>query len=202
MSLDGSAVQQLLNSASVVIVGTGAIGEHAAAGAEAAGVGSLRYVDRVADLVGNPSCVLACLDTPDPELLDAVNAAALRDGWKWVAGQIEWGSGLIGPAVLPHQSPCYRCFSLRREANVPLSQTTPANDWGSVGPLPACVGSLLALEALRFISGVARPQTLGRVLRVDFLAAEMTSNRVLRLPNCPACGYGKRRLPRMSQSAI
>jgi bacteriocin biosynthesis cyclodehydratase domain-containing protein len=118
-----------------------------------------------------------------------VNEAALRDGWNWITGQIEWGCGLIGPAVLPGQSACYRCFQSRREANVPLLQTTVTNGWGFVGPLAACVGSLLALETLRLISGVARPQTLGRVLRVDFLAAEMTSSRVLRLPNCPACGY-------------
>lgn len=151
------------------------------------------------DVAGNPSCVLGCLDAPDPEFLDAVNAAALRNGWTWIAGQIEWGCGLIGPAVLPRQSACYRCYSLRREANLPPSQAGPASDWGSVGPLPGCVGSLLALEATRLISGIARPQTVGRVLRVDFLAAEMTTHRVLRLPSCPACGYGERRLPQLPQ---
>lgn len=198
-SFDGPAVQQRLNSASVVIVGTGAIVEHAAAGIETAGVGSLRCVGSVSDVADNPSCMLACPDTSDPELLDAANAAALRNGWNWIGGRIEWGCGLIGPAVLPRQTACYRCFSLRREANLPLSQSTPTSDWGSMGPLAACVGSLLALEALRLMSGVTRPQTLGRVLRVDFFAPEMTSSRVLRLPSCPACGYGKRRLPQISQ---
>jgi bacteriocin biosynthesis cyclodehydratase domain-containing protein len=200
VSIDGSAIQQSLNAASVVIVGAGAIAEHAAVNVQASGVGTLQRVDSIADLPSSPSCVLACADTPNPELLEAVNAAALSGGWKWIAGQIEWASGLIGPAVLPGQSACYRCFALRREANLGLPEGAFASDWGAVGALAACVGSLLALEALRLLSGVARPQTLGRVLRVDFLATEMIFSRVLRLPNCPACGYGKRRLPQLSQA--
>src|SRR5262249_53869904 len=64
-----------------------------------------------------------------------------------------------------------------------------------VGPraLAACLGGLLALEAMRLITRLAPPQMAGRVLHVDFFAPEMTYHRVLRMPRCPACGYGKRR---------
>jgi hypothetical protein len=40
----------------------------------------------------------------------------------------------------------------------------------------------------------------GRILLIDFFAPEMTYHRILRLPNCPACGDEKRRsLPNVQE---
>jgi hypothetical protein len=70
----------------------------------------------------------------------------------------------------------------------------PALTSGGVAPRPlaTCIGGLLALEAMRLLTGVVVPQTVGRILRLDFFAPDMTYHRILRFPNCPACGYGKR----------
>ena len=145
--------------------------------------------------------VLVCMDSPAPGLLDAVNSAALRHGWPWIAGRIESGAGMIGPAVIPGQTACYRCFELRRLANLSRPDrgqavlTTPANNAAAPAPLATAVAGLLVLEAIRLISRLALPQTMGAILILDFFAAGISSHRVLRLPNCPDCGYGRRRLP-------
>jgi ribosomal protein S12 methylthiotransferase accessory factor len=161
--------------------------------------------DFSAEAAASAECVLVSLDSPAPAVLEAVNSAALKGGWPWISGRIEMGIGMIGPAVIPGQSACYRCCELRRQANMPATATpngdapTPNGDAAAApGPLPACVGSLLALEAVRLVSRLAPPQSLGRIMLLDFFAPEITSRRVLRLPNCPACGYGGRRLPAIS----
>jgi bacteriocin biosynthesis cyclodehydratase domain-containing protein len=154
-----------------------------------------------ADKAGRADCILVCLDSGEPTVLQQVNSAALDQGWPWIAGRIESGIGMIGPAVIPGQTACYRCFELRRRANLAqpdqpqAALAAPPSDAAAPGPMAAAVGSLLVLEAIRLISRLALPQTMGAVLTLDFFATGITSHRVLRLPNCPDCGYGRRRLP-------
>jgi ribosomal protein S12 methylthiotransferase accessory factor len=149
---------------------------------------------------------LACLDGPSPLVLEAVNAAALETGTAWVAAQVVGGTGLLGPTVLPRQSACYTCYQLRRDANLDANdlegvaafearlRQLPSVRTGLVGPRPlaAALGGLLALEAVRLLSGLGLPQTVGRVLRVDFLGPQPSMHRLLRFPRCPSCGTGQR----------
>lgn len=159
------------------------------------------------DIIQGMDCVLVCLDSPAPALLEAVNRAALQANVRWIAAQVYRGIGLVGPAVIPRQTSCYECYELRRRANLPNYEESmqyesrlrelPAIKSELVGPRPlaACIGGLVALEALRLISQRAFPQTAGRILRIDFFAPEMTYHRILRVPNCPACGYKRKALP-------
>lgn len=152
------------------------------------------------------ACALVCLDSPAPLLLDAVNEAALEADVSWITGQVYQGMGIVGPTVIPRQSACYKCYELRRNANLPNYEEVmhfesrlrqmPAirSEFVAPKPLAATLGGLLALETLRLITQKATPQLAGRILRVDFFAPEMTYHRILRLPNCPACGDAKRRL--------
>jgi bacteriocin biosynthesis cyclodehydratase domain-containing protein len=149
-------------------------------------------------------CALVCLDSPAPVILESMNRVALQTHLRWIAGQVYQGVGLIGPTVIPLQSPCYKCYEFRRNANLAdyeeimryesrLRQLPSLqNRCVAPRPLTACIGGFLALEAVRLITGLALPQTAGRILRLDFFAPEMSYHRILRLPNCPACGYGRR----------
>jgi ribosomal protein S12 methylthiotransferase accessory factor len=171
---------------------------------EGADVGLASAEELAGRLVG-ADCALVCLDSPDPSALDAVNQAALGGGVRWIAGLVDRGVGLVGPTVIPGESPCYKCYALRRDANLDDYEAAAKREarlrqmraikTELVGPraMAACLGGLLALEAMRLITRLALPQMAGRVLRVDFFAPEMTYHRILRMPRCPACGYGKRR---------
>ena len=186
-----------MSDARIVLVGAGAVAEHTASGLTAAGMRSVRLAaaDFSVDAATGAACVLVSLDSPAPAVLATVNSASLKGGWPWIPGQIELGVGMIGPAVIPGQSACYLCFELRRRANL-ASHPAPDGDAAAApGPLAACVGSLLALEAVRLVSRLAPLQSIGRIMLLDFFAPEISSRRILRLPNCPDCGYGGRRLP-------
>lgn len=167
-------------------------------------------VEQLGNAIRGMDAVVVCADSASPALLDVVNEAALRTNKRLLIGQSAQGVGLIGPTVIPKQSACYKCYELRRNANLLNyeeimqyeSRLRQMPDIRSelVAPRPfaALIGGLLALEALRLLSGLVAPQTVGHILRVNFNAPEMTYHRILRLPNCPACGHDKRRqLPQL-----
>lgn len=160
-------------------------------------------IEKLGNSMRAMDCIIMCLDSPAPAMVDAVNEAALQTNKRWLIGQVYQGVGLIGPTVIPRQTACYKCYELRRIANLVnyeeimqyesrLRQMPGIrSEFNAPHPFAATIGGLVALEALRLLSGVAQPQTIGRLLRINFFAPEMTYHRLLRVPNCPACGYGK-----------
>lgn len=164
----------------------------------------LTSAEQVRGLLGGVDCVVVCLDSPAPHLLHVVNQAVLRANRRLIVGQVYQGVGVIGPTVIPHQSPCYQCYELRRLANLPnyeevMQYETRLRELPGIRsevvaprPLVAVLGRLVALDVFRLLTGTP-PQTVNHILRVDFFAPSMTYHRVLRLPNCPACGYHESR---------
>ena len=85
------------------------------------------------------------------------------------------------------EEPCYGCFSrLFAESD----GSCVVN--GVAGPLVSLVGSLQALEALKFLTGVTAPQR-GSLLLVDGLSLEFERVSLRPDPRCRVCG-GKARV--------
>jgi len=80
--------------------------------------------------------------------------------------------------------PCYRC--LFREPPPPGLVPSCA-EAGVIGVLPGVVGSLQALEAIKWVTGAGTPLT-GRLLIFDALELRWRELRLKRDPECPACG--------------
>ncbi|MGH7591997.1 MAG: ThiF family adenylyltransferase, partial [Gemmatimonadales bacterium] len=84
----------------------------------------------------------------------------------------------------PPEGPCYRCLF----ADPPPPGLVPnCAEGGVVGVLPGIVGSLQALEAIKWIVGAGTPLT-GRLLRFDALKLEFRELALSRDPACPVCG--------------
>ncbi|MCU0619944.1 MAG: molybdopterin-synthase adenylyltransferase MoeB [Gemmatimonadales bacterium] len=84
----------------------------------------------------------------------------------------------------PPQGPCYRCLF----AEPPAPGSVPScAEGGVLGVLPGIVGSLQALEAIKWIVGAGEP-LLGRLLLVDALRLRFREIALRRDPACPACG--------------
>ena len=78
--------------------------------------------------------------------------------------------------------PCYRC--LVPEAP-PEAETCAAV--GVVGALAGVIGSMMALEAIKRLTGAGTPLT-ARLLIYDGLNGESRTVRVGADPECPVCG--------------
>ncbi len=80
--------------------------------------------------------------------------------------------------------PCYRCLF----SEPPPPDLVPnCAEAGVLGVLPGLVGSIQALEAIKWILGVGAP-LIGRLLLVDALKLQFREIEVRRDPACAVCG--------------
>jgi molybdopterin/thiamine biosynthesis adenylyltransferase len=107
-----------------------------------------------------------------------VNAACVAEGKPLVSGAIGRWTGQIG---IYAGKPCYRCLV----PEIPPDAET-CSAVGVVGALAGVIGSMMALEAIKLITGAAEPLT-GRMLIYDALSAEVRTVRVGADPDCPVC---------------
>ena len=109
----------------------------------------------------------------------AVSDACLATGKPLVSGAIgRW----TGQVAVFRGRPCYRCLT---QETPPDAETCAA--MGVVGALAGVVGSMMALEAVKLITG-AGAALEGRLWIYDGLSGESRTVRVGADPECPACG--------------
>ncbi len=128
-------------------------------------------VDR---LVGDAQVIVDCMDNFETRYL--LNASALRKGIPLVHGSVR---GLEGRMSFfhPPETPCLRCI---------FRETPAKEDFPIVGAVPGVIGTLQALQVLKFLTGK------GKVLKNELLVwdGEYDSFHTMRLkkdPACPAC---------------
>ena len=117
----------------------------------------------------------------------AVNTACVRAGKTLVSGAIGRWTGQVGVFA---GRPCYRCLV---PETPPDAETCAAV--GVIGALAGVVGSLMALEAVKVITG-AGEALVGRLLILDALSGEARTVRIGADPLCPVCGGDANRAPR------
>jgi molybdopterin/thiamine biosynthesis adenylyltransferase len=108
-----------------------------------------------------------------------VNQACVETGRALVSGAIGRWTGQV--AVFAGK-PCYRCLV---PETPPDAETCSAV--GVVGALAGLIGSMMALEAVKVITGAGEPLT-GRLLIYDGLAGEARTVRIGADPGCEICG--------------
>jgi molybdopterin/thiamine biosynthesis adenylyltransferase len=109
----------------------------------------------------------------------AVNAACVAEGKPLVSGAIGRWSGQVGVFA---GRPCYQCLA----PEIPPDAETCAMV-GVVGALAGVVGSMMALEAIKVITG-AGESLRSRLWIYDGLDGESRTVRLSADPACPVCG--------------
>jgi molybdopterin/thiamine biosynthesis adenylyltransferase len=116
----------------------------------------------------------------------AVNKAAQALGTPLISGAVGRWSGQVGVfgtrTASGAMGPCYQCF---------VPDTPPQEERcaevGIIGALTGIVGSKMALEAIKLITGAGNTLA-GRLWIYDGLTAEGRTATLTRDPNCPICG--------------
>ena len=134
--------------------------------------------DNAADVIAGYDIVLDGTDNFPVRF--AVNDACVAAGKPLVSGAIGRWTGQIG--VFAPGGPCYRCLV---PETPPDAETCSAV--GVVGALAGVIGSMMALEAIKLVTGAGEPLS-GRLLIYDALAAETRTVGLSRDPACTTCG--------------
>ena len=119
----------------------------------------------------------------------AVNAACYAEGKPLVSGAIgRWTgqlalfeAGLTRGRPLAERKPCYRCLV---PETPPDAETCSAV--GVMGALAGVIGSMMALEAVKLITGAGETLS-GRLLIYDALSAEIRTVGLSPDPECEVC---------------
>jgi molybdopterin/thiamine biosynthesis adenylyltransferase len=123
-------------------------------------------------------CDLVLDGTDDFATRFAVNAACCAAHTRLVSGAIGRWTGQVG---VFEGKPCYRCLV----PDVPPDAETCATV-GVVGALGGVIGSMMALEAVKLLTGAGMSLT-GRLLIYDALTANTRTVRIGADPDCPVC---------------
>jgi adenylyltransferase/sulfurtransferase len=129
-------------------------------------------IDRIA---GQPDIVVDCLDNYETRYL--LNRYCLAHHIPLVHGAI-WGMSGQVSFLQPPDTPCLRCL---------VPEPPPGETFPVVGATSGIIGSIQALETLKFLTGIG-DLLKGKLLLFDGEEMFFTEVKVERKPGCPACG--------------
>jgi molybdopterin/thiamine biosynthesis adenylyltransferase len=150
--------------------------------------------DDLTDLTGDVDIILGGLDGEQRAHL-WVNEAALRAGVPLVGGGMQ-RTQFMYFSVDPGHSPCLRCDESDLPAPDEPTSTAVAGRLARslefsnalIGPIAMQLGSLIAYEALRYLTGFEPPQAAGAYVVLDLRSGLLPTRQPFsRDPACPAC---------------
>lgn len=136
--------------------------------------------ENIQELIADVDLVLDGTDNFETRYL--VNDACVKQNKPWIYGGAvsSYGATLT---IVPHESACFRCVFPK----APPPGTLPTCDTaGVIGPIVNVVGSLVASEAIKFITG-AGERNRG-LINIDLWDNTFDALEIARHEDCVCCG--------------
>jgi len=138
-----------------------------------------------AGIIGDYDLVLDGTDNFEARYL--VNATCAALGKPLIAAALTQWEGQISLYDPASDAPCFACIF----PDAPDPALVPScAEAGVIGPLPGVVGSMMALEAVKEITG-AGESLRGRLMIYDALYSQVRVVKAKRRPDCAVCGCVK-----------
>jgi adenylyltransferase/sulfurtransferase len=131
--------------------------------------------DNIDRLAGDADIILDCMDNFPTRYI--LNECAIRKGIPLIFGSI-WGMEGRLSFINPPETPCLKCIY----PEAPPSETFPV-----VGATPGVIGSLQALEAIKYLTGIGG-NLKGKLMVWDGKRVEFKNFKAYKDPECPVCG--------------
>ena len=142
-----------------------------------------RFEPKIAsELVSEYDLILDGTDNFETRYL--ANQVAVDAGKPLISGALSQWEGQLSVFDPAQNAPCYQCIF----PEAPAEGLAPScAEAGVVGPLPGVIGAMMAVEALKVISGAGHPMR-GEMLIYDALWGETRKITLDRRADCPICG--------------
>ena len=138
--------------------------------------------DIAGDLFAEYDLILDGTDNFDTRYLS--NRAAVAAGKPLISGALAQWEGQISVFHPGAGGPCYQCVF--PEAPAPGLAPSCA-EAGVIGPLPGVIGAMMAVEAVKVLTGAGQPMR-GEMLIYDALWGETRKIALDARADCPVCG--------------
>ncbi|TCL08604.1 molybdopterin/thiamine biosynthesis adenylyltransferase [Shimia isoporae] len=138
--------------------------------------------DDAESLIGEYDLVLDGTDNFDTRYL--VNRTCVKLGKPLISGALSQWEGQLSVFDPANNAPCYQCIF----DSAPAPELAPScAEAGVVGPLPGVIGTMMAVEAIKLITGAGSAMR-GEMMIYDALWGETRKIMLKRRPDCPTCG--------------
>ncbi len=142
-----------------------------------------RLTDDIApELFADYDLILDGTDDADTRYL--VNATAVAAKLPLISAAITQWEGQISLFDPSRGGPCYACVFPEKAAD---GLAPSCAEGGVLGPLPGVLGTMMAVEAIKQLTGTGEP-LLGRMILYDALYGEIRTILTKRRPDCKVCG--------------
>jgi bacteriocin biosynthesis cyclodehydratase domain-containing protein len=154
----------------------------------------VRTAADVAEVATGADLVVCTADWPVYEIGRWVNAACVRTGIPHVTAAQFPPFVRVGPLYRPGVTGCLECLERSSRRDFPFYDELIAfrRSRGIVaatlGAASGLIGSLLAMDAIHLLTGLAEPATTGAAVVIDMRTLELSREPVPREPDCPLCG--------------
>jgi adenylyltransferase/sulfurtransferase len=133
--------------------------------------------ENIGELAGRALFLVDCLDNVATRYI--LNRFAWKKGLPLVHGGINGMAGQV-TVLVPGKTPCMQCL---------FPEEPPRGTIPVLGAAPGVIGSLLAMETIKMITGFGEP-LLGRLFFWDGMTQEARTIAWKGIPDCPVCGGG------------
>ncbi len=138
--------------------------------------------DVASELIADYDLVLDGTDNFETRYL--VNRAAVAAGKPLISGALSQWEGQLSVFDPARGAPCYQCVF----PQAPARDLAPScAEAGVIGPLPGVLGAMMAVEAIKVITGAGTPLR-GQMVIYDALYGESRTIGIARRKDCPTCG--------------
>jgi len=162
--------------------------------------GSLDSDEAVAAVIEGCDLVVCCLDAAQSNTIYKLNRACLAAEQSWLIGAPSGAEVVVGPLFVPFRSACFMCYRMRviacagnpedafrYERRLDGAKRDESGQRANLVFGAGVAANLLALEAVKHLSGVLDSALVGRILTVRMTDLAIERHTVLRKPWCPAC---------------
>jgi len=148
-------------------------------------------------LIKKATIAINCSDYPDVTTTnDLISQACFTHNIPHIlCGGYDGHLSFIGQTVIPHKSSCWRCYTeggiYEKKINgfAPIDiNKNPSNEGGTISPVAAITANIHALEAIKVITGYAKPLMINTKAEWNFLSLSMSKTTIPKNKHCSLCG--------------
>ena len=149
----------------------------------------------IEEIISGQDIVIVAIDYPREKIIDWFNLACVKKNIPFLCGSLD--SRLVTYyGVVPGKTGCVECWKAGKEKTDFVFQeiiqrkdfiASPSSNV-AIMPFISLVSGFVANEFLKIITGIAEPQSLGKLCAFDFISSEvMVSESWEKNPLCPIC---------------